>query len=50
MVYLEVSQEGSPKGSKVSTTHHNFSVPEHILIPSWVKDNATRVGVDPMNV
>ena len=34
----------------VSTTYHNFSIPEHILITSWVKDNATRVGVDPMDV
>lgn len=50
MVYLEVSQEAFPESGKVSTTHHNFSVPEHILISSWVKDNATRVGVDPMNV
>lgn len=50
MVYVEVSQEGSAKSSKVSSTHHNFSVPEHILIPSRMKDDATRVGVDPMDV
>ena len=49
-MYLEVSQEGFLETSKIGTTHHNFSVPEHILIPSWMEDNATRVGVDPMDV
>lgn len=50
MAHLEVSQEGFPKTSKISITHHNFSIPEHILIASGMKDDATRVGVDPMDV
>lgn len=50
MVYLDASQEGFPEPSKMRSTHHNFSVPEHVLIPSWMKDNATRVGVDPVDV
>lgn len=29
---------------------HSFSVPEHMLIPSWMKDSATGVGVGPVDV
>lgn len=50
MEHPDISQEGPPETGTFGATHHDLSVPEHVLIPSGMKDDATGVGVDPMDM